>query len=49
MVGVFRGEAEAVIDVRDGAMTVAATLAIARSAAEGRPVRIAEMLPPGAA
>jgi predicted dehydrogenase len=49
MVGVFRGEAEPVIDVRDGAMTVAATLAIARSAAEGRPVRIADTLPPGAA
>jgi len=40
---VIRGEATPVLSGRGGTLTLAATLAIARSAAEGRPVRIAEM------
>lgn len=43
-IGVIRGEVAPVVTGRDGTMTVAATLAIDRAAAEGRPVRIAEML-----
>lgn len=43
-VGVIRGEQEPVVTARDATMTLAATLAMGRAAAEGRPVRVSEML-----
>jgi len=43
LVAVARGEAEPVVSGRDGALTLAATLAIARAMAEERTVRVAEM------
>ena len=43
-IAVIRGEVAPVVTGRDATMTVAATLAIDRAAAAGRPVRIAEML-----
>lgn len=45
LVAVVRSEAEPVVDARDGAMALAATLAVARAAAEGRTVAVSEMLP----
>ncbi len=44
LVGVSRGVAEPVVSGRDGALTLAATLAVARAIAEGRSVDVAEML-----
>jgi predicted dehydrogenase len=43
-IAVIRGEVAPVVTGRDATMTVAATLAIDRAAAEGRSVRLAEML-----
>jgi predicted dehydrogenase len=44
-VAVIRGEQEPFVTARDATMTLAVTLAIDESAARGRPVRVAEMLP----
>lgn len=43
-VAVIRGEAQPLISARDGALTLAATLAVERAAREDRTVTIAEML-----
>jgi predicted dehydrogenase len=45
LVGVVRGTAEPVVSGREGALTLAATLAVARAVAEGRSVDVAELLP----
>ncbi|WP_254070606.1 Gfo/Idh/MocA family oxidoreductase, partial [Acidisphaera sp. L21] len=44
---VIRGEEPPLVSGLDGARTVAATLAVSRSALEGRPIRIDEMMGPG--
>jgi predicted dehydrogenase len=44
LVAVIRGEAQPVVSGRDGAMTLAATLAIGRAMVEDRTVRVSEML-----
>ena len=41
---VIRGEEKPVIDAAEGARTLAATLAIAKSAKTGKPVRVADLL-----
>lgn len=45
LVAVIRGEAEPVVSGREGTMTLAATLAIARSISEGRTVIVSELMP----
>ncbi len=45
LVGVVRGGAEPVVSGREGALTLAATLAVALAVAEGRAVDVAELLP----
>lgn len=45
-VAVIRGEAAPVIDAREGVMTLAATLAVSRAAAEGVRVQVSDMLTP---
>jgi predicted dehydrogenase len=44
LIGVVRGVAEPVATGREGAMTLAATLAVARATAEGRRVDVSELL-----
>jgi len=44
LVDVIRGTAAPVVSGREGALTLAATLAVARAIAEGRPVDVAELL-----
>ncbi len=44
LVAVARGTAEPVVSGREGALTLAATLAVARAIAEGRSVDVAELL-----
>lgn len=43
LIAVIRGEAQPVVSGREGAMTLAATLAIARAVADGRTVSVSEM------
>ncbi|KAB2848308.1 MAG: hypothetical protein F9K44_11165 [Hyphomicrobiaceae bacterium] len=42
--GVIRGEEKPALSGRDGAVTLATTLAITESARRGRPIKVADML-----
>lgn len=45
LIDVIHGDAEPVVSGREGALTLAATLAVARAVSEGRAIDVAELLP----